>query len=140
MAMLIYAAPDDFVTDEWLPAAPSNATSLLRAASGLVRGATSLDRYEVDDDGFPVEQKVIDAFKDATLQQATVWSKAGIDPDAGISGQEKRIASQSVPGGSVTYREDLTPEQFAKVISCLCKPALRILRDASLGSRMPRIL
>lgn len=140
MAVIVYATPADLVPG-WLPVEPPNALSLIRAASILARDETALARYDADErTGLPTAPKIIAAFQDAVCQQVSAWAAAKVDPDAGIAGQEKEVASESVPGGSVTYRQTVTPEQRAALLENLCPLSRKILRSAGLMSKIPTVL
>jgi hypothetical protein len=139
MAFLTYADPSD-LTPDWLSAVPSNAAQLIRAASQLVLEETALAQYDTDDDGLPTDPKVLEAFHNATCSQAAMWSKAKIDPDAGVVGQEPIVVSQTVPGGSVTYSQAQSQAQQQDAIEHLWKGARVFLRNAGLLAFMPELL
>ncbi|NKZ86549.1 hypothetical protein GS982_31795 [Rhodococcus hoagii] len=120
--MLAYAVPADLVP-LWLDDEPKGAHRLIRAASALVREATLLARYDADPvTELPTAPKVVAAFRDATCSQVAMWANAKIDPDAGAAGQEPIVASQTVPGGSVTYATGQSQQQAAAAATS-CTPA-----------------
>ncbi|WP_157978672.1 MULTISPECIES: head-tail connector protein [Nocardia] len=136
--MLTYAAPDDLM-DGWLDEEPeeAEATRLIRAASILVRKATRCDIYEVDPAGLPVDLDILHAMRDATCAHASMWLRAGIDPDAGTAGRTVAIKSQTADGGSVTYADGPQIGEIAASLRALSSQALDILRNAGLASTRP---
>ncbi|MFI6168839.1 hypothetical protein ACIBCN_18810 [Nocardia sp. NPDC051052] len=137
--MLIYATAAD-LAPEWLATAPANAAMLIRYASIRIGYATRFARYDADDTGLPTAPAVRAAMRDAVCAQVAEWSTAKIDPAAGTAGQAPVIASQSVPGGSVTYATGLTQQQQADAVTELCDTAREILSTAGLISTEPRML
>lgn len=137
--MIVYATADDLL-DGWLGEVPADAAALLRQASLLVANAAKFDEYDVDGDGMPTNAKIRAAFRDATCQQVASWKAAKVDPLAGVVGQAKGIASQSVDGASVSYTNLATREDVVRATTELCAPALMILQLEGLGSRTPRYL
>lgn len=139
--MRVYAYPDELVPDwisphpEWMDTDPHRATGMIQHASLMVEHATILARYDVDDEGYPTDQEVIDAFKNATCFQVAAWAAAGLDPRKGIHGQPLRITSQSAGGGSVSYEGVATNEDIDKLLTTLCAPAMMVLRQAGLLGR-----
>lgn len=119
-------------------AAPSNAATLLRSASLLVRDATATAVYAVDANGLPTDATILQAFKDATCAHAAALQTAGIDPAA--AGTTPGISATAIGSASVTYagaaeaaaaRQRLTTE--------LAPEALMVLRSAGLLANPPMI-
>lgn len=138
--MLAYAEPGDLVP-VWLDDEPKGAFRLIRAASALVREATLLARYDADPvTELPTSSRVAAAFRDATCSQVAMWANAKIDPDAGAAGQAPIVASQTVPGGSVTYATGQSQQQAAAAATKLHPGAWTILRNAGLLSAQPSLL
>lgn len=133
---LIYASPSD-ITEDWLPAVPANAAALIRSASEMVTEATTLARYDTDEDGLPTDPRIAKAFRRATLRQVVMWAKARIDPEAGTVGQEKIVSSQSASGGSVSYLTGMTEQEVKIAVEQLSTAARRVLKNAGLISHMP---
>lgn len=132
--MRIYATAED-LTDEWLGDTPTprNLPGLLRNASILVEQATRLSRYKVDEQGYPTEPQVKEAFKNAVLNQIVVWAAAGIDPTKGMAGQKAQVSSQSVPGGSVSYAGVFSAQELGNIGQTLDPISLNILAQAGLN-------
>lgn len=139
MSIAVFATGQDLVAGDWLPEAPANAGSLIRSASVLVTDATRLDVFEVTG-GLPADPQIAEAFRDAVCQQVVVWSSSGIDPAKGEFGQAPQVASESVPGGSVTYTGLPKAEDRIKAAAELCAASKLILRNAGLRSGTPRLL
>lgn len=135
--MLVYAVPDDLVLGQWLSSAPTDATSLIRMASALVRHATRRDLYDTEPSGLPADDDIAEAMRDATCAQAAMWSKAGIDPVAGSVGRVANVVSQTADGGSVTYGNLVTSEEITASVSTLCDVSLRILQAEGLCTTRP---
>jgi hypothetical protein len=132
---LVYATPTDLAA--WTgTAAPANATTLLRVASGLVRRDTLTAWYTVDETGAPTDEDVAQAFSDATCAQAATWAALGIDPtlaglDTGAAGRV--VASKALGPANISYAgADDTAARRARVASELTDEAAGILADVGL--------
>lgn len=134
--MLIYATSAQL--DEWLDGPlPANATTLLRSASLLVRGATVASVYDVDPAGLPTDPAVLAAFRDATCAQAAMWVAAGIDPVGGGVASSAPVRSKKLGSGSVDYDTSVNASVTAFTAKQaasreLCAEAYMILRQAGL--------
>lgn len=138
--MLVYATEDDW--KKWKPntEAPENIGSLLRSASMAVRDATSLDVYETDDTGQPIDPDKAQAMKDATLIQATALNALKIDESLGGVITPTTTSSKSIKGASVSYAA--TEIQTAldgrmQAAQSLVPDAIQALRLAGLGGNAP---
>jgi hypothetical protein len=104
---LAYATSADLLArlqgDDDAATLPANAGRLLRAASAVVRRYTRAAWYATDADGYPTDERVRAAFRDATTIHAAALAAAGIDPDAPAGGRV--IASKSNGPASVTYAD-----------------------------------
>lgn len=156
--MLIYATATDLVANGWLTQdrIPAGVAGLLRQASNMVRFATRTDMYYVyplnagdpvpatapagRDAGKPQLPLYSQAMNDATCQQVTFWVEAAINPDAGLAGLSPVIATQSVPGGAVTYEVAMTQQWQAEAVEGLCEAAMVILRNAGLAVNRPLLM
>ncbi|GMA22282.1 hypothetical protein GCM10025864_44470 [Luteimicrobium album] len=132
---LVYATPADLAA--WTgTAAPANAVTLLRVASGLVRRATVTAWYATNDTGAPTDPDVVQAFSDATCAQAATWATLGIDPttagvDTGTGGRV--VASRALGPANISYAgADDTAARRAQLADDLTPEALGILADAGL--------
>ncbi|CAB1035808.1 hypothetical protein AY551_01335 [Corynebacterium diphtheriae bv. gravis] len=128
--MRIYATETNI--KQWIEEPPKNIRALLRHASLMVEQATRLDVYTVDEDGYPTDTDIEDAFRDAVCSQIAMWTTSGLDPTKGYTGQKAQIASQSVPGGSVSYAGALTVEQLGVAANTLCDAAIMRLKQVGL--------
>lgn len=133
---LLYATTAQLADWSGLPPT-ANATQLVRFASGLVRTATKTARYDVDADGAPTDTKVLEAFKDATCAQATLWQTAGINPAAGEIITTTPVTSKGIGSARISY--DTSALGSAAALSArtmaattLCYEAFLILQNAGL--------
>lgn len=106
--MLVYATTTDLQAEPWnLSPVPSNAGGLIRSASLLVLAATRSAVYRTDADGYPLDDDVRTAFREATCSQVTTWNALGIDPAAGSAGAAtatgRVTASKQLGPASVSY-------------------------------------
>jgi len=133
--VLVYA--DSSALASWTgAAAPSDATALLRSASILVRDATISAIYSTDDDGYPTDADVSQAFEDATCAHAAALSAAGVNPLA--SGAVAGIASSAIGGASISYAgSDAVANVRLDLSRTLCQESLRILHQAGMLSMPP---
>lgn len=117
----------------------ADAEVYLQHASILVEDATLADYYEVDDDGYPTEDPIATAFREATVAQVSYWQRAKVNPVGGVLAQTPEVTSQSADGGSVSYGALRTSEALEAALSGLCPAAAAILRQARLtaGNAVP---
>jgi hypothetical protein len=131
--MRIYADTDDLTA--WMsPAAvPADAAGLLRSASFLVRAETKKAVYATDADGYPTDEALLGAFRDAVCAQAAFWAASSIDPALGAAGVQPLAASKSIGGASIAYSVyAATAEARANSAGALGPDAFYILEDAGL--------
>lgn len=135
--MLIYATPAELTT--WMGRdAPDNATTLLWEASTLVADACLADIYDTTPDRMPTDQGLRDAMRDATCIQAAFWAAHGIDPAKGRAGMTEVVTASSIDGASVSTNAGELEAAKAESLDGLIPSALRILRQAGLGSNLVR--
>lgn len=115
MAGPIYATPDElavYITGD--PGAEAGAdaatyTVRIRQASRLVQHAIQSAVYATEND-LPTDVGKRDAVREATMEHASAWLAANIDPAAGAGQLARGVQSKSLsgPGGtaSVTYTAD----------------------------------
>lgn len=129
--MRAYAEPGDFTDPP--------PTGFIEQASALVELLTLRDVYEVDEDGYPVEPRLMQAFKRAVVAQVSYWITADVDPNVGLIGQAPEVTSQSTDGGSVSYTSLRSVEELKTALTTLCPAALAILRTERLtdGNGVP---
>lgn len=137
--MRVYATPDDLLAWEIDIADSKLEASLLRAASSLVREATTNDVYDTDPAGFPSEPEIITAFREAVCAQVEMWAVTKVNPLGGTLADAPIITSQSDDGASVSYAVNRTAEDVKRVAETLCRQAVEILRDVGLVCWRPHI-
>lgn len=98
MAQRQYASTTEF--DDWDEDDdyPTPTDSKLRRASGVIDGLTRNSRYDVDEDGYPTDPDVTDAFRDATCAQVA-WFEETDDP-TGAGSQDGTFTIGSVSIGA----------------------------------------
>lgn len=97
--MPVYASPAD------LPDGVEASETVLLLASALVDEATLTARYQVDDEGLPVDPGILSLFRAATIAQASYWHELGVDPVQGAAGvvSQRQASSKSIGSASVAY-------------------------------------
>ncbi|NMF29595.1 hypothetical protein [Cellulosimicrobium aquatile] len=140
--MLVYAASADLVDPPWsLSTLPANIDQLLAAASLLVLGATRSAVYHTDAAGYPLDQVVRTAFRDATCSQVRTWIALGVDPAAAgadaATSSGRVVAAKSFGPASVSYVgvEGAVAER-ARLATGLTDAAALILATAGLDTRV----
>lgn len=131
--MKLYATTEEL--SAWMApdAAPADAASLLRSASGLIRSETKTARYVTDVDGYPTDTGIRKAFRDAACAQAKFWADHNINPSLGAAGVAPLAASKSIGGASIQYSTYVsTAEARANAAGTLGPDAWYILADAEL--------
>lgn len=128
MAQRVYATESDF--GEWDEdgqyEVPSNST--LRRASSTIDGLTRTSRYDVDEDGYPTDADISDAFRDATCAQAAYWIETE-DPTGAVSQEGTfSIGSVSIGARGRTSGNGAPDEQQARI----APEAVEILTNAGL--------
>ena len=140
--MLVYATSADLVDPPWsLSTLPANVDQLLASASLLVLGATRSAVYLTDTHGYPTDDVVRAAFRDAACSQVTTWIALGIDPatagaDAATS-SGRVAASKSFGPASVSYvGVEGAVATRARLAGQLTDAAALILATACLDTRV----
>jgi len=80
------------------PTSDKELNARLRRASSVIDSHTRHDRYEVDDDGYPTNPEIADAFKEATCAQAQWFDET--DDITGAASQEGTVSIGSVSMGA----------------------------------------
>lgn len=130
MVQRLYATVADF--SEWdedtLYTVPSD--SLLRRASGVVDGLTRHAIYAVDEDGYPTDSAIAEAFMNATCAQAAWWDETG---DA--TGAQSQSGTVSIGSVSIGARSRAAGGASADAADSRIAPeAVEILHNAGLIS------
>lgn len=110
--------------------APANAVRLLARASRLVSAATRAALYDTDPAGYPSDEDVREAFRDATCAQVEVWARR----DAAASGDVSDAAASpwtSVSAGGLSFSRQSAPVATADDTE-LTPEAAEILAEAGL--------
>ena len=129
---MVYATADDLI--DYLDPVPDDAELRLTRASRLVDQALLTAVYDVDEQGLPTEQRVIDALREATCEQVTAWAAGGED-GTGAAGQ---YASVSIGSVSLT-RAASGASGSGSAATGLCPQAWMILQQAGLTGRGPYV-
>lgn len=132
--MRTYATVSDVETWTGQPP-PAEVVPLIRHASLLVERACRNDVYSVTPAGFPDEDDVLEAMRDATCAQVEAWTAADVDPIAGPAGVEAEVSSTSIGSASVGMANsgDVDAARRAATTS-LGMASMLILRNAGLAS------
>lgn len=105
---MAYATVEELIDpDTGLGYTPVNAQQLLDRASRDIDSALLCSTYDVDDDGDPTDQDVIDALRDATLEQVAYQLEIG--NTSGI----RHGLQPGVPSGTSAGEVDLSRGQSA---------------------------
>jgi len=140
--MPIYATAAELAAyvdpDATEPTPVPKATVLLRRASQLVLDATANARYTTNAaTGLPTLHRVREAMREATLEQASAWVAAGLDPSLGVAQLPRTVASKSQGSVSVSYQQDAATDAERRALAAgdsLTSAARSILAAAGLIS------
>lgn len=102
----------------------------LQRASGVISDFTVTARYRVNEDGFtPTDERIRNAFHDATILQAAAYVEAGVTPTEVVASGKATIQSKSLGARSVTYAPNAAADaQRAALLSGAIAPeALSVL-------------
>ncbi len=101
MAQRVYATLadfEDFTDGDHADESEDVTNAKLRRASSVIDGLTRRSVYDIDDDGYPTDADVADAFKDATCAQMAWWDEN--DDVTGAASQEGATSIGSVSIGA----------------------------------------
>jgi len=120
---------EDFTDGDHEPASEDVTNATLRRASIVIDGLTRTSVYEVDEDGYPTDVDVAEAFKDATCAQMSYW-----DITDDVTGAESqmgptRIGSVSFGGSGASGNAQNGKSPASSRVS---PEAIEILRNAGL--------
>lgn len=103
MPQRVYATASDYndYADEPSDLDDDQLDKRLRRASVVVDGLTRLARYDVDDDGMPLDADIAAAFSDATCAQVEYWETTDDPTGAESQAGPVRIGSVSLGGSGV---------------------------------------
>lgn len=132
MKLRTYATITDYnlvAEDPWPTADVATLNKRLRAASIEVEKLTRRARYDTDDDGFPTDADVSDAFTEATCAIAQYWSET--DDPTGVDLIAGAVKIGSVSLGTTSSNQDGMSEQ-EKLARRIGTRAIDILTNAGL--------
>lgn len=132
MKLRTYATAADYnqiAEEAWPTADAATLNKRLRAASVEVEKLTRLARYDVDDDGFPTDPDVSDAFTEATCSIAAYWAETDDPTGADAVAGAVKIGSVSLGTTSSTQDGMSTAEKLQRRIG---SRAIDILTNAGL--------
>lgn len=134
MSIRVYATPSDLAGEPWDVDLPEGeAKSLLRRSSIVVDGLTVTARYATDEDGYPTDLEVSEAFRDATCAQA-VW----FDETGDVSGASARYNSLSLGRFSASGGGTGSGTNTTAAASRIAPEVVQILQAAGLLNQPPR--
>ncbi|MCT1395668.1 hypothetical protein M4D51_08005 [Microbacterium sp. p3-SID338] len=133
MVMRVYATEADYnaVAEDAWDGDAGMLTKRLRAASIEVEKLTRLSRYDTDDDGFPTDTDVADAFAEATCAIVEHWQDTG-DP-RGTDAAQGAVKILSVSLGTTSSNNDARSE-YDKLVARIGDRAIDVLKNAGLIS------
>lgn len=131
MVMRVYATAADFTAvseDDW-DGDPETLSKRLRAASVEVEKLTRRSIYETDDDGFPTDQDIADAFTEATCAIVEYWGQTDDPTGADVAAGAVKIGSVSL-GTTSSSQDGLSAAE--KLQRRIGSRALDVLTNAGL--------
>ena len=131
---LTYATEAD-VAEQLAPEpAPDDVDRLLTVASRWVRHATRTAVYDTTSAGLPSDEDLVEAMRDATVEQVLAWVRTGIRPDEGATGAASGVvASKQLRSAQIQYAVYAeSAKDRVKVATQLAPAAAMILADAGL--------
>lgn len=135
MAQRVYATLadfEDFTDGDHEEASEDVINARLRRASSVIDGLTRNARFAADADGYPTDEAISDAFRDATCAQVAWWDET--DDITGAGSQEGTLSIGSVSIGS---RGRTTGNGAPDAASSRHAPeAIQILQNAGLISAL----
>lgn len=133
MVMRVYATAADYtaVAEEAWDGDGPTLLKRLRAASVEVEKITRLAVYDTDDDGFPTDQDIADAFTEATCAVVEHWQDT--DDPRGTDAAQGAVKILSVSLGTTSSSSDSMSEHD-KLIRRIGDRAIDVLTNAGLMS------
>lgn len=133
MAQRVYATPADYedLAEELFEGDETKLGKRLRAASSEVDALTRLARYDVDDDDYPTDAKISDAFKEATCAITEFWEDT--DDPRGAEARAGAVKIGSVSLGT-TSSGQASESPRDKLVGRIGEAAVTILTNAGLIS------
>lgn len=113
MVMRVYAVPGDYdevAEDPWPADDAATLEKRLRKASIEVEKLTRRARYDTDEDGFPTDPTISDAFTEATCAIAEYWTITDDPTGAEANAGAVKIGSVSL-GTTSSNNDNLTERQ-----------------------------
>lgn len=131
MPQRVYATPEqypDFAEDEFAGGA-EKLSKRLRAASIEVERLTQLARFDTDEDGYPTDADVSEAFAEATCAIVEYWEET--DDPSGAESYAGAVKIGSVSLGTTSSSRDAETPRDRK-IRRIGEKAVTILENAGL--------
>lgn len=135
MAQRVYATASDyaqFAEDDFEDPGTDNArlNKRLRSASIEVESLTRLALYATDEDGYPTDPDVAEAFTEATVAVAEYWEGTG--DHQGVDANAGAVSIGSVSLGTTSSRAASGDDTASRI----GRKALTILRNAGLSNSL----
>ncbi|WP_440708820.1 hypothetical protein [Herbiconiux sp. YIM B11900] len=135
MAQRVYATASDYedLAEEPFQDPGENDARLnkrLRSASIEIESLTRLALYATDDDGYPTDPDISDAFTEATVAVAEYWEGTG--DSMGVDANAGAVSIGSVSLGTTSSRVASGDETASRT----GRKALTILRNAGLSNSL----
>jgi hypothetical protein len=133
MAQRVYATAADYAdfAEEPFEGDETKLDKRLRSASSEVEALTRLSRYDVDEDDYPTDATISDAFKEATCAIVEFWEETGDVHGADAAQGAVKIGSVSL-GTTSSTQQGLSPRE--KLVQRIGEGAVTILANAGLIS------
>lgn len=126
----VYASPSD-LADWGVDLDQAEAARMLRRASALVENHTVTARYATDAEGMPTNERLVEAFRDATCAVVAWWEETG--NASGAAGQYNEVSLGSLSLGRAPASSGYSSTQAARI----SPEAVQILATAGLLSQAP---
>jgi len=110
------------------PVTEKQLNAVLRRASAVIDSHTRHDVYDVDEDGYPNDQNIADAFKEATCAQADWFEDSG-----DVTGSQSQDGTIAIASVSIGARGRSVGGASAEAAASRIAPeAVQILQNAGL--------
>lgn len=133
MAQRVYAVASDYtdLAEEPFDGDDTKLNKRLRSASIEVEGLTKLAKFDADEDGYPTDASIADAFKEATCAFVEYWEETDDPTGAQSQAGPTKIGSVSFGGSGASGGAANTKTAAS---SRIAPKAVRILSNAGLLS------
>jgi len=133
MAQRVYATPAEYgaFAEEPFDGDETKLGRRLRSASSEVEALTRLARYDVDEDNYPTDATIADAFTEATCAIVEFWEDTDDPRGAEASAGAVKIGSVSL---GTTNSNQASDSPRDKLVGRIGEAAVTILTNAGLIS------